>query len=164
MYQGIDYGYGVSNIDLKTGIRYGVISQHSLSGDAANEIWTEGAVYDPFCPNCGDPLPEGVDDGHECSACHETIDDTADCYGDEPSYIEYHETTPDGDIVIQGCLDSDYIVVKSPYVTRGVFCSPCVPGAIDLDNPTTDGEFAYCLPDDFFEDCKAPYMFTLRGE
>jgi len=158
---GIDNGMGKSNVDPDTGIRYGVISSNSLMPEAASDIWTEGAVYLPYCPHC-----------HECMECDSntlstaSVDKCPSCgkdveewdIADEPNYIEYHETTPDGEIIIIDCLDNDYMIIKSPYVCRGMFCSPCVPGAVDLDSSNgNDGVFAYCLPDDFFEDGRAPY-------
>lgn len=33
------------------------------------------------------------------------------------------------------CLDNDAFIIKSPYYTYAQFCSPCVPGAGNLDNP-----------------------------
>ena len=36
---GIDYGHGKTNIDLKTGIRYGIISQHSVNPDAMDDVY-----------------------------------------------------------------------------------------------------------------------------
>lgn len=39
MYPGIDYGRGLTNVDTKTGIRYGVIPHHAV-GDA----WYEDSV------------------------------------------------------------------------------------------------------------------------
>jgi hypothetical protein len=159
---GTNYGTATSNVDPETGIRYGVISQHTLNGDASNEIFTEGAVYFPYCPHCNEVWECDVNSrevavADVCPFCRKDVDEWG--YGDEPSYIEYHETTPDGEIIIIDCLDSDYMIIKSPYVTKGSFCSPCVPGGIDLDSPNQDGEFAYCLPDDFFED-KAPYEYS----
>jgi hypothetical protein len=48
-------------------------------------------------------------------------------------------------------------VTQSPYYTRAAFCSPCCPGAGDLDSPREHGVKAYCLGPDWFEDDKAPY-------
>jgi hypothetical protein len=39
---GIDYGLGLSNIDRTTGIRYGVISPHSVNPDALDDVWQNG--------------------------------------------------------------------------------------------------------------------------
>src|SRR5690606_21275898 len=35
---------------------------------------------------------------------------------------------------ITGCLDFDLFVLNSPYFTFAQFCSPCVPGAGNLDS------------------------------
>jgi hypothetical protein len=157
-YKGIDYGLGQSNIDLETGIRYGVISQHSLDPEASNEIFIEGAVYLPYCPHCN----EANDADSSAESCHNCGKDVGEWeYADEPTYVEYHEQTPDGEIIIIDCLDTDYMIIKSPYVTKGNYCSPCVPGAIDLDHTDPKGHQAYCLPDDFFEE-KAPYTYSIR--
>ena len=159
-YTGIDYGLGTSNIDKDTGIRYGVIAQNTLGPEAANEVWLEGAVYIPCCPHCGEPNEEHNVDGAAdvCSVCDKDVEDWE--YGDEPSYIEYHEQTPDGEIIILDCLDTNFMIIKSPFTTIGPFCSPCVPGAVDLDS--ADGTFgtrAYCLPNDWFDNDAAPYSY-----
>ena len=81
---------------------------------------------------------------------------------------------------LSNCLQSDVFVSKSPYFTYAQFCSPCVPGACNLDNPfeglaVPSGRHAsfaedygaeaqaigyvkcYCLGHDFFDGEKAPY-------
>jgi len=66
-YTGIDYGLGTSNVDAATGIRYGVISQHSVNLDAWAEA--EADYGDPHCPKCGnetcasdsDSIPEDAE-------------------------------------------------------------------------------------------------------
>lgn len=52
-YPGIDYGGGQSNIDRKTGIRYGVIGQNSISPEAMDDF--EPDYGKPSCPKCGKP-------------------------------------------------------------------------------------------------------------
>jgi hypothetical protein len=42
MSAGIDYGMGRTNIDSLTGIRYGVISSHSINPDALSDIYDNG--------------------------------------------------------------------------------------------------------------------------
>lgn len=42
MSAGIDYGLGQTNIDLATGIRYGVIHENSLNPDAVSDIRDNG--------------------------------------------------------------------------------------------------------------------------
>ena len=61
---------------------------------------------------------------------------------------------------LTGCLQTDLFVLKSPYYTYAQFCSPCVPGACNLDHPLdpdSGADKCYCLPFDWFEDMKAPY-------
>lgn len=50
------------------------------------------------------------------------------------------------------------IVTNSPYKTRANLCSPCYPGAGDLDNcDDLSTNVTYCLGPDWFEDGKMPY-------
>ena len=81
---------------------------------------------------------------------------------------------------LSNCLQSDVFVSRSPYFTYAQHCSPCCPGALNLDNPfeglaVPQGNHAsfaedfkwnaeaagfpacYCLGRDFFEGEKAPY-------
>ena len=129
-YVGIDYGLGRSNVDLANGIRYGVISQNSVS-----QAWCDSAEAQY-------PEPELDENG-------EPIEDDF-C---EPIGWNYSD---DG-YELTDCLDNDIFVLKSPYYTFAQFCSPCVPGAGNLDNAMPDGVKTYCLGHDWFEEGKAPY-------
>jgi len=170
MSAGIDYGMGRTNIDVKTGIRYGVISQHSVS-----QAWCDSSEADygePNCPECGGELKDfdesiagdwegnrGCND-YMCIAC-EAIYDSCDAFGEEPQGFSF---SGDGYELVD-CLDSDIMVLKSPYYTRAVFCSPCVPGACSIESPDDDGEKVYCLGHDWFEDGKATYpVFSVETD
>ncbi len=163
---GIDYGMGRTNVDVETGIRYGVISQHSIS-----QAWSDSAEPDygkPSCPKCGNEAlsidkceSEDVENWdcaeHECSdyVCEscQYVFGSESAFGDEPQGWNY-----EGDgYVLTDCLDSDVIVIKSEFYTLGNYCSPCVPGAVSLESDNPDGAKAYCLSHDWFEDGKAPY-------
>lgn len=161
-YAGIDYGLGASNIDKETGIRYGVISSHSVG-----QAWYENAeaLYgDPTCPKCGntvvasddDSLPEDAEwnngKDYACANC-ETCYWSDSVFPDEAQGYEYKG---DG-YELTDCLDNDIFVLKSDYYTFAQFCSPCVPGAGNLNNYCEDGAKSYCLGHDWFEDGKAPY-------
>jgi len=165
MSKGIDYGLGQTNIDHETGIRFGVISQHSL------DWWGEEAEPNyggPHCPKCGneaqdiDKAPEDYNDNEDwtkngmdfcCLDC-KYVFDAWEAYPDEPHGWTYEgngiEAHQSGD-------DSDVWVTKSPYYTRAQFCSPCAPGACHLDSPTPEGEKAYCFGHDWFDGGVAPY-------
>jgi len=144
---GIDYGRGTTNIDTETGIRYGVISQHSVSGDALNDV-----EYDyPFaCPECGsDALVESKSKQYDyfCQTCR-TWHMSEDCHGEESTGFHVE----DSEYTLIDCLDSDIMVIKSPYYTYAQYCSPCVPGAGNLDNPMPGGVKTYCLGADWFDE------------
>lgn len=118
---GIDYGMGRTNIDTASGIRYGVISQHSVGSQLYDE-----QEFD---------YPKDADEDTEPIGWH----------------IE------DGEYAMTDCLDSDVMVLKSPYYTFACYCSPCVPGAGNLDSADPQGVKTYCLGHDWFEDGAAPY-------
>lgn len=171
---GIDYGMGRTNINHETGIRFGVISMHDISQAWADS--SEGYYGEPTCPKCGDTVCSEADTAdydsddyaqyeHGCAdyVCHEckhTLD-SSDVYPEEPIG---HSLDVDG-VKATDCLDSDVMVLDSPFYTFAPFCSPCVPGAGNLDNAQTptDGDMrdawakAYCFGHEWFEDGKAPY-------
>jgi hypothetical protein len=173
----IDYGLGQTNIDLETGIRYGCISQNSVL-----QAWADSSEPDygePSCPECGgdahETIPEelhwdGRGSDYACTAC-ECLFDSDEVFGDEPlGYV-----LDDGEYSAQSCLDSDIIITRAPYYTYAPYCSPCAPGAGDLDSAIRcgwgdlcrhDGESdccrgrgvkTYCFGHDWFEDGRAPY-------
>jgi hypothetical protein len=77
---------------------------------------------------------------------------------------------------LTNCLHTDVFVLNSPYFTYAQFCSPCVPGACNLNSPLVTppddvyggnnfeddwqkirANRCYCLGHDWFEDGRAPY-------
>lgn len=159
-YQGIDYGMGQTNIDLETGIRYGVIPVHEVS-----QTWSdESEAYYPFvCPHCGndlpgddlEDLPVNYHDHYFCPSCGRVIRD-GDFDMQEPTSFYYEKN---GYSAEQSADNFDIFIVKSPYFTYSPFCSPCAPGAGYLMHPRTPetGVKAYCFSHDWFEGGKAPY-------
>lgn len=139
MSKGIDYGRGTTNIDRETLIRYGVIPQNDVL-----EAWADAseAYYGE---------PELDENGEEVE-----MDDCAEALSFFINDDEYEaESGQDGDIFI----------IRSPFYTRGPFCSPCAPGAIYIRDAKGDGERAFCFGGerafcfghDWFESGKAPY-------
>lgn len=164
-YIGIDYGCGTTNIDLETGIRYGVIGQNSLDIQAFHDSTTP-TFPGPNCPRCGgDVVPsEEVKNAdlwkrrtkhgcfdYACLSCREGFD-SSECYGEADGW-----QCDDSEYDILPCLGTDVMVTRSPYYTLAAFCSPCVPGAGDLDSPHKDGARAYCLGHEWFDGGVAPY-------
>ncbi len=144
---------GQCNINTESGIRYGVISQNSVNLDCWAEA--EADYGKPHCPECGGEVADsnkGKD--YACVACEEVFWSDR-CFPDEPLGYHYER---DG-YVLQDCLNTDILVLQSPYFTWAQFCSPGVPGAGDLDAPTNAGEGAKCyaLGHDWFEGEVAPY-------
>lgn len=141
-YLGLDYGMGSTNVDTQTGIRYGCISQHSIS-----QAWADSSEAEYPCSNC------------DCDAGY-----ADSCEADPTGW-----NVNDGQYQMVDCLDSDVLVLKSPFYTFGPFCSPCVPGAVNLndagqfcenDAPVFDESClprAYCPGHDWFDNSVAPY-------
>jgi len=166
-YRGIDYGMGQTNIDKKTGIRFGVISVNALT----QYIWdhVESDYGDPTCPKCGNKVEEYDEDTHgefksyqmfenhpewnrdciadyACKHCKHYID-SDHVWADEPNG-HYYE---DKDTKFWIDSHNDVMILKSPYYTRAQFCSPCAPGACYLTNAIDNGEKAYCLDTEWFD-------------
>lgn len=169
---GIDYGFNATNRDPVNGIRYGVISANSVA-----QAWYESsnADYgDPTCPCCGNVVMEFEEMKHHqftsyrkhscedfaCEGCEISLD-AAEVYGDEPIGHSYEEEG----YTVTTCLDNDLMIIKSPYYTFARFCSPCVPGAGNLDDHDENGVQTYCFGHDWFEDGKAPYpVFSVKDD
>lgn len=146
---GIDYGHGQTNIDHKTGLRFGVVSPH----DVGQAWYDESEAYygSPHCPECGKELDNDICYGHKCE-CGYIIDwPGEECYGDEPLSHYYK----DDEYEAEAGSDGDIFITKSPYYTKCGFCSPCAPGAGYLTSQGDDCK-AYCFGPDWF-DGEPPY-------
>lgn len=62
----------------------------------------------------------------------------------------------DGEYIAESCLDSDILVIKSPFYTFAPFCSPCVPGAGNLDEACGSGVKTYCFGPDWYDSDDKP--------
>lgn len=174
---GIDYGMGRTNIDARTGCRYGIISLHSLGMDVIENF--EPDYGDPACPKCQNALTEyseywkeypEEDEGEYkessscccadfvCRDCRMIVDSDA-AYPEEPMdwYVD------DEDYTLRLDSNNDVWVFKSPFYTYCQFASPCAPGAGHLDHSCDEPGAAktYCLGPEWFEDGKLPYKAFL---
>jgi hypothetical protein len=171
---GIDYSNGQSNIDHATGIRFGVISQHPVSPDALDDImrdgedvaWTE-ALADAIQSAKDNALDEANGDPSAVEEVDEDQirDDLASGWESNFSNYVYEK---DG-YKVTSCLDNDLFILASPFFTYAKFCSPCVPGAGNLDDAALTDTFAltnaiaynwprvFALGHDWFEGGKAHY-------
>lgn len=170
-YRGIDYGLGKANVDTATGIRYGVISQRSITHEALDDIFFGPHSKDLAYENWLEEIKSGVRSALSDFMSARHVNNLAehvlewDGLGDAYNGDEGHPRYDDGDYVIETCLDSDLVVLKSPFYTYAQFCSPCVPGAGNLDNPIEEPHASdirvFCLGAGWFEGDKAPYRYWL---
>lgn len=172
-YTGIDYSNGLANREGE--YHYGVISQNSVDCEALNDF--EPDYGDPSCPKCGGRVIDFEGDSHDefeqysewgcaeyaCENCEVTLDG-ADVYGDEPIGFSYDVQ---GYKAYHGTDGFGVWVTRSPYFTYATYCSPCAPGAGDLDSPLDVGvgPKTFCFGHEFFEDGKAPYaVFSVETQ
>ena len=154
-YPGIDYSLGRSNHD---GIAaYGLINANTIMSEALNNFELN---YIAACPECGTELTDDLvsqldSEDMPCPACHHVITDSDQVYGDEPSSQTYEK---DGYSLAYD-NDSNVIwVFKSPIAINAQYCSPCMPGAGNLDSPCDTGVLTYALGLDWFDEYSpAPY-------
>ena len=190
-YAGIDYG-NLKEINSQNGFRYGVISQHSISPDALDDIWRNGkdmaweaaleAEIEAAKERARQNAAGNAEDAEEIDE-DQISQDLADNWQSDNGLSDYLYER-DG-YKVTGCLQNDLFVLQSPFYTYAQFCSPCVPGAGNLDsyfspaNPIAecdakamlfqeeakDNGFprVFCLGHDWFESGRAPYMvFDLK--
>lgn len=185
-YRGIDYGRGTSNLNPETKIRFGVISQHALNPESAQELWQSGTDldYEAFIDEAKAKIRSALSDyfsdtkwgNDKKSKLDQAAEDAFDAISD--SLGEQYEGTGDcarmlwekEGYKIQTDSSGGVWVMSSPYFTYAQFCSPCAPGAcyltmpLDVPHDAEDKALAgfednkcYCLGSDWFDDNKAPY-------
>jgi len=178
-YAGLDYSLGRSNVNKETGIHYGVISQNSVMPEALDDIMTYGEDL-----AWEEALAEAIAEAKATAAEGEEIDEDSISEslseGWESSLGNYLYESEG--YKLTGCLDSDLFVMASRFFTYAQFCSPCVPGAGNLDSAwetlgkqvsaaeivtlATAAGFprAYCLGHDWFDGGRAPYpVFSVES-
>lgn len=114
-----------TNMDIKTGVRYGVIPVNELD----SSIYEEMDIVCP-CEECEVPEDEREHACDTCEAC-------SNVYKSD----NLHYVLDD---------DNDVWVFKSPFVTKCRLCSPCAPNAGYIKDQDEDGYYTYILPPDYF--------------
>jgi hypothetical protein len=172
-YAGIDYGMGKSNIDVATGIRYGIISQNSVSSYAMDDVYTHGEDlgYQEFREEVKDRIRSAIISAVEDVGGSIDNELDVDDLFDMAEFDFYESNGPhaytEDDCDVQTAGDNDLFVFKSKYYTHAQFCSPCVPGAGNLDTPCEDGPKTYCLGPEWFDEerpCPYPIYSVETGE
>ena len=159
----------MDNIDPETGIRNGVIPMRALESYFANETFFQNAV-DTELENVLEEISDAFDTIRDYSTnCDPGVDSRIDYLEERVkegvSANWYSDETPlryeqNGYIIIADGDRVNFFVIKSPYITAGPLCSPCAPNAVYLEDVDgIEGYVAYCLPDEFFPDGKAPYRY-----
>lgn len=155
------------NYDEKTGIRYGVISPHSVSPYALDDVYQNGTDphYESMCSElrvfAGDiagqsqyPISEDLQE----KIADLLIDGLSEGYENPDGQMDY--TNKEYSLHVSGD-NFGIFVMRSPYYTFCRECSPCAPGAGDLNTPIEKPglghDYTYCLGPEWFEDNKAPY-------
>jgi hypothetical protein len=144
------------NYDPKTEISFGVISQNSLNLDTIDSWYENDSIYDEYVEDLAEQVKNG-------GMTEEEVDDILDNYQND---YQHFYVKDDGGISAEFFQDLDvWYITKSPFYTFCKKCSPCCPGAGDLDSPIDSEDYevmtlwdkAYCLPKEYFENETAPY-------
>lgn len=141
------------NRNPETGVRYGYISANSLHPDVVHELQMCGT--DVHWENVKEELVANfthgnLDDGEDVEddfddELDRRIQELADnWYDDEPVHTGVLEGVKYRTSWLGGALH--VWIFDSPRTALFEECSPCVPGAGNLDCPSTDGVLTYDVP------------------
>ena len=154
------------NFDEKTGIRYGVISPHNIGQNSEYDLYGGPNCTDPYYESGKKELEEKIDSffldiGNLSDEVKESLKDQIITewfvgYENPDGAMDYSDK--DYDLHVSGD-NFGIFVMKSPYYTYCRDCSPCAPGAGDLNAPVDIPEFtemdngdrALCLGPEWFD-------------
>jgi hypothetical protein len=133
----------MTNYDEKTGIYYGVISQHSLDGDALNEIYNGTDLDYEYAKEELKKDFVAFLESHDLISSWMDVKNQAEINDmfdpiEERFNEQYESDSPtmryEEDGYIIETSETDLFIIKSPYVTYAPPCSPCAPDAGNLDD------------------------------
>lgn len=119
-------------------------------------------------PSLVGDLVECFDDltGPACDEAWEIVAQEINDLYDVNEDVYLYEDEEEGVRLSSSCLGGGRLVFveKSPWVCSVSMCSPCVPGAGDLDTPNEGGFDVLCLPPSWFEQVEeeCPYVNVRR--
>jgi len=162
------------NMNVETGIRYGVISTNTPSPEAVEEVFAEGVNinYEERTKEIKRQFTNLIEENYLSNDLRDDIMELLEerCMDNWDSSPDDTYEYDDDEYIIETAFNNTQLyVMKSPYYTIAKPCSPCAPGAIDLDTAETgmkrydegnsqgECDVAYCLGHDWFDDDKAPY-------
>ena len=144
----------MSNYNPETGVRYGYISANSLDPEIVTDLlynFGEDLTYKEWC--------QGMAAEHEIENFdlfdELDIDEHYEC--DEPIIAGEMDGVQYQSSWLGGALN--FFIFFSPVQTECALCSPCVPGAGNLNTRGDYGNFAYDVPADWRSD----YMDNSKG-
>lgn len=143
----------MTNINPKTGIAYGYISAQSLDNDVVDNLMYGSQAIDlSYEPALDEYMEEQKTAWIELEGNLNNFP-----YDDlEEEFAHTYETSDEP--IIEGELDGvkyrtswlggalNFWIFESPHVGHFQQCSPCVPGAANLDQPCEDGIKGYDVP------------------
>ena len=145
----------MTNINYETGIRYGIVAANNLDPEIVDQMQREGIdvhyeeaksdLWDAIKRSCGDSMSDRDSDDVADLAVERMSDHWQE---DEP----VHRFEIDGVKGQTTWLGGGLLIFFffSPHILKGRLCSPCVPGALDLNNLDPDGYEGYAPPNDWF--------------
>jgi hypothetical protein len=148
------------NVNLETGVRYGVIALNNIDSDTAQWLWTEGEnisereALDDLQLDIEEAIAQEIAAG--TLDVDTDVDDEArrrferscDCLEIDEPHIEGEYDDIKYAISWLGGAPLLWML-KSPHTTYANLCSPCVPNAGNLDSLNSDGYECYDVPPDW---------------
>ena len=152
----------MTNINTETGVRFGIVSMQLLEDWVYEVVINHGediTYRDARLDKKRELQAEADDKEFDCDEDRSSwIEEQLDQWGQEFETDEHavelkrNEGTPEELHVRTTWLGGaqQLWVFRSPYLTKRQLCSPCVPGAVDLDSKEADdGEEGYDVPPDW---------------
>jgi len=151
------------NFNPETGIAYGVIACNTINSDLMDDLWyTHGTdlSYKAACEEERANLCRELEDEWEGEMDEADFEDELEARLESAcEHFQIEEPTIEGE-----CDGVQYHiswlggapllwVFDSKYVGHYARCSPCVPGAGNLDEPAEDGVLCYDVPKTWRREC-----------
>ena len=143
----------MTNTNPETGIRYGYISANSLNSDLLQELLYSYGVDLSYNEAADNLFNEAMSDAKMQAADagvifdKEAFQDEWECPDidiDEPIFAGTCEGVNYQVSWLGGAIN--LFIFESPVTGYYDLCSPCVPGAVNLDNPNANGYLGYDVP------------------
>lgn len=141
----------MTNVNPETGIPYGYIRADSLHPDVVDELQRGADLhYEEACLEMSARIANAVDDFLSSRSAISVIEHALELFDhedDEPVHEGEYEQVHYRTSWLGGALH--VWVFSSPVTGHYQKCSPCVPGAGNLDCPDLDGIVCYDVPADW---------------